>query len=401
MPKKRKYPWYAARECYRVQRSLPDRSVRTLYAKTEAEMDAKLAELEKEIAAGVDAKINPTVAQYAARWFPLRTSGLSPARKEDYRNAINIHIGPYIADKKMKEVTSTDGREIMAALAERSSSLQANVVCVLKGMFEDAEEEGLIVKSPFRRLKAAGKPPEEKEPLTDDQAERLVQAVRGTAAEPFVMLCLYAGLRREEALGLRWRNVRLSGPAPYIAVRERVTFDKGQAVHEEELKSKAARRNLPIPDPLLWCLRSWRIQNPHEFVVPNSKGGPRSRQSFRRLWEIIDTRTIHEGQEAGEKIPKHKITRTLDFKVSPHQLRHTYITNLCRGGVNIKTVQYLAGHATASLTLKIYIHATENRPEDLLDKLNHVFRVVEKDTTQDTGKEKKLISIEPQRLYVF
>ena len=119
MPKKRKYPWYAARECYRVQRSLPDRSVRTLYAKTEAEMDAKLAELEKEIAAGVDAKINPTVAQYAARWFPLRTSGLSPARKEDYRNAINIHIGPYIAGKKMKEVTSADGREIMAALAER------------------------------------------------------------------------------------------------------------------------------------------------------------------------------------------------------------------------------------------------------------------------------------------
>ena len=109
----------------------------------------------------------------------------------------------------------------------------------------------------------------------------------------------------------------------------------------------------------------------------------------------------YTGQEAGEKIPKHKITRTLDFKVSPHQLRHTYITNLCRGGVNIKTVQYLAGHATASLTLKIYIHATENRPEDLLDELNNVFRPVACDTKCDTGNSKNVVSIEPQRLYAF
>lgn len=61
-------------------------------------------------------------------------------------------------------------------------------------------------------------------------------AVHGTAVEPFVALGLYAGLRKEEILGLRWANVHLSGPAPYISVRERVVYVCGKAVHEAELK---------------------------------------------------------------------------------------------------------------------------------------------------------------------
>lgn len=373
MPKKKKYAWFAPRNCYRKQFALPDKTIKTIYAKTELEMDQKLEMIRKEIEAGIESSQNPTFAQYAKNWYPIRTANLSPARKEDYKTAINKHIAPFIATKRMKEVTAEDGRMIMAALVGKSSSLQSNVVCALKGMFADAEDDNIIVKSPFRRLKAGGKPPKEKEPLTDDQAALLVSAVKGTVAEQFVMIALYAGLRREEILGLRWKNVHLSGVAPFIAVRERVTFVNGAAVHEAELKSKAAKRNIPMPRPLLECLQSWRIQNQYDFVIPNSKGGPRSRQSFRRLWEAVENRTVKEGQSVGEKIQNHKIVRSLTFDVSPHQLRHTYITNLCRGGMNIKTVQYLAGHATASITLKIYIHATENKPEDLLDGINSIF----------------------------
>ncbi|MFR4199639.1 MAG: hypothetical protein ACLT09_00620 [Flavonifractor plautii] len=78
MPKKRKYPWYKARECFRVQKSMPDGKVKTLYAKTEEEMDRKLAALNEELAAGVDHAYNPTVAEYAAKWFRLNTAGAVP-----------------------------------------------------------------------------------------------------------------------------------------------------------------------------------------------------------------------------------------------------------------------------------------------------------------------------------
>jgi integrase len=237
-------------------------------------------------------------------------------------------------------------------------------------MFADAEEEGLIVRSPFRRLKAGGKKTKEKKPLTDAQVKALKAAVAGTAAEPFVLLGLDAGLRKEEILGLRWCNVHLEAPA-YLDVQERVVFVQNQPLHEEELKSEAGRRRVPIPDELVHCLA--RQDRVGEFVICNRDGGPRSSSSFRRLWQIVTNRMIREGGEPGEKIQNHKIYRTLDFDVTPHLLRHTYITNLCRAGLNIKTIQYLAGHATAQMTLKYYIHATENQPEDLTDQINAAF----------------------------
>ena len=50
-------------------------------------------------------------------------------------------------------------------------------------------------------------------------------------------------------------------------------------------------------------------------------------------------------------------------------LRHTYITNLLLKGVDIKTVQYLAGHERAKITLDIYAHLTYNRPEEIIEKI--------------------------------
>ena len=63
----------------------------------------------------------------------------------------------------------------------------------------------------------------------------------------------------------------------------------------------------------------------------------------------------------------------LGDKVTPHILRHTYITNLLLKGVDIKTVQYLAGHERAKITLDIYAHLTYNRPEEIIEKINMAF----------------------------
>ena len=56
---------------------------------------------------------------------------------------------------------------------------------------------------------------------------------------------------------------------------------------------------------------------------------------------------------------------SLDFEVTPHQLRHTYITNLIHASVDPKTVQYLAGHESSKITMDIYVKVKYNRPERL------------------------------------
>ena len=207
-----------------------------------------------------------------------------------------------------------------------------------------------------------------------------------TKAEAFCGLALYAGLRREEALGLAWENVHLDAEPPFIEVRQACNWGSGnQPEITAKLKSNAARRDIPIPWQLVEILTRVKAKSKGAFVVANDKGQPMSKQSFRRLWEVIRLRTVHEitvtedGVEKkvmlklGDKIPKHKVEISLDFHCTPHQLRHTYITELIMSGANIKTVQYLAGHSTVTLTLQIYTHLMENTPADTVGAVVSAF----------------------------
>ena len=76
----------------------------------------------------------------------------------------------------------------------------------------------------------------------------------------------------------------------------------------------------------------------------------------------------------GEKAAHNgNVVYSLDFQVTPHQLRHTYITNLIYAGVDPKTVQYLAGHENSKTTMDIYAKAKYNRPEDIAKALGDAF----------------------------
>ena len=189
-------------------------------------------------------------------------------------------------------------------------------------------------------------------------------------------LCLYAGLRREEALGLRWENVHLDAATPYLDVRTYCSWQgKNQAVVSAGLKSAAAKRSVPIPPPLFECLSAMRADSKSEFVVCNQSGGAVSATGFRRMWEAVKRRTVREGYALGDTIRNHDVVVSLDFHVTPHQLRHTYITELIQASADIKTVQYLAGHATVQLTLNIYTHLMANRPEDTAAQVLKAFGV--------------------------
>ena len=69
------------------------------------------------------------------------------------------------------------------------------------------------------------------------------------------------------------------------------------------------------------------------------------------------------------------VVYSLDFDVTPHQLRHTYITNLIHSLVDPKTVQYLAGHESSKITMDIYAKVKYNRPDELAGVLNSAFAV--------------------------
>ena len=127
-----------------------------------------------------------------------------------------------------------------------------------------------------------------------------------------------------------------------------------------------------------------------DYVVANRDGEPLSYTQFKQFWKYIVTRTAKpriarkpvNGKyekymlypELGEKARNNShVVYSLDFKVTPHMLRHTYITNLIHSSVDPKTVQYLAGHKSSKITMDIYAKVKYNKPDQLAGLLSSAF----------------------------
>ena len=159
------------------------------------------------------------------------------------------------------------------------------------------------------------------------------------------------------------------------------------------MKSRAAYRTVPIPSELAQYLKEKENTANSEYVVCNRNGGLLSGSQYSRLWKYVTTRSTKPREYTriapdGTKT-KHRVVPTLgeraahnshviysiDFRVTPHMLRHTYITNLIYAGVDPKTVQYLAGHENSKITMDIYAEAKYNKPDALAARVNYAFNI--------------------------
>lgn len=371
---------------YRKRVKLPDGRWKDVRGKTKEEVRKKLYDLETSIRQGVVLDDDTTVAELAAEWYGNRKAGLSASRQGDYRTAINLRICPVIGGMRLKDVKPEHCQRVMAQAAEMSFSAQQKTVSTLKQIFACAVDNGLLLRSPAEKIKPGGKKPPEKTALTREQCAQLEEAVKGTRAYLFVMLGLYAGLRREEICGLQWKEVDLESDPPRLTVNHAMQLYSGKAVYPSPLKSKAAHRTIPLPPNLAQALREERQKGPREFVICSRDGGPISYRGVRNIVGIIDRRApMTEGrrkrrerieEERGYPIaPRRtqKNIKTIDFRPTPHQLRHTYITRLVEAGLDVKRVQYLAGHDDIRMTLNVYAHVAANRPEDMIDLISAAF----------------------------
>lgn len=125
------------------------------------------------------------------------------------------------------------------------------------------------------------------------------------------------------------------------------------------------------------------------FVIESKGHAPFTKMQYRRLWNLVEKRQAKDRvyyryvngiktafkveAKLGEKAKRGNFIYSIDFPVTPHLLRHTYISNLLLGGVDIKTVQYLAGHEKAKTTLDTYAHLIYNRPTDTITKVRKAF----------------------------
>ena len=376
---------------YRTRITDADGKELSLYAATCEELYEKQLEARKQVEEIIFHRQHPTVAEYGEKWLLMQSAKVSASTLRGYTRDMTNYIIKPLGEMYMEEVTADDIRLALVPLSKKSEGLYNKVNMLLKCIFYAAERNQILEHNPCAGISGkGGKPTKKKEALTDQQVAVLLDTVKGLPPYLFIMLGLYSGLRREEILALQWDSVYLDTDTPYLTVRRAWHTEHNRPVISDELKTKAAERNIPLPVCLAECLKAAKETSTSEYVVSNRDGEPLSYTQFKRLWQYIVTRTVKERSyyryEDGKRV-KHtvtpvlgekaahngKVVYSLDFEVTPHQLRHTYITNLIHASVDPKTVQYLAGHESSKITMDIYAKVKYNRPDELVRSMNCAF----------------------------
>lgn len=363
-----------------------------LYAETCEELYQKEQEARRQVEEAIFRKEHPTVAEYCEKWLLMQSAKISPATLRGYTFHMNNYIVKPLGKMYLEDVTADDIRLALIPLTTKSAGLYSTVNMLIKCVFYSAERSQLLDYNPCVGISAkGGKPAKKKNALTDEQVKVLLDTVKGLPPYTFIMIAIYSGLRREEILGLQWDCVFLDAPTPYISVRRAWRSEHNRPVVSTTLKTKAARRDVPIPRCLVDCLRKAKETSISEYVVADSTGQPLSYSQFQRVWKYVTVRSTKphnyykyvNGQcikctvtptSGGHQKNHPELVYAIDFDVTPHQLRHTYITNLLYAGVDPKTVQYLAGHENSKTTMDIYAQVKYNKPEELVSVVNAAFR---------------------------
>ena len=239
--------------------------------------------------------------------------------------------------ESLKDVNKQTLRAYMAHLMEqgKAKSSIARKLSAIRSFYRYLMREEMISASPAattvsprldRRLPSF---------LTVDEAKRLVEAPdlslpQGQRDRALLELLYASGLRVSELVNMNVEEVNL-------ATNEIRVWGKGS-------KERVVLIGAPAANALSNYISDGRREllgsKKNNALFVNRYGG---RLAARRVQKILQ-----------------KYARTINKKVHPHVLRHTFATHLLDGGADLKVVQELLGHADLSTT-QIYTHVTQSR----------------------------------------
>lgn len=308
-----------------------------------------------------------TVQQYAAQWVVTYKSHLTQG---PYNTCVRIldRFCKLHGSKALPEVTTSHIQAFFNDLSGKSQSSINDARDTIKGLFKAALADRLILHDPCLSLiipkgtKGTHRAIEDWERSVIHQTDHRIRAG--------VLVMLYAGLRRGEAMALDIdRDVDFCNHL--IHVRQAVRFVNGGKPQLVSPKTEAGERTVPLLDVL-----ARELSGMHGLLMTDASGNLMSESAFDRAWEsyITALETTRNGcaRRWYGKTKKHIAMLAMDptslppwqdVTIRPHDLRHSYCTMLYENNIDLKTAMSWMGHADQSTTLKIYTHLTQQREQ--------------------------------------
>lgn len=366
-PERRGKQWVA-------QIILEDGTPKQRYFNTEKEADEARNEMLHEQRQGtLITEKDQTVQQHFERWLAVHKTKIRHSTYLTYRSAVEKHILPAFGHLALRKLTAQDLDTFYARKMEEglSSSRIAAIHTVIYMALQQAVRWQLIVRNVSQDASLPrDTQPHERQTLTPEQAQKLLDAAKDHRLEAMLTLALATGMRRGELLALRWRDIDFKNKSLYIQ-RSVSRLPGGHRVSEP--KTASGKRRITLPPFVVEALQQHRLRQ----LETKLKAGP--------AWEEHDLVFCNiYGRFLNSASLYDLFTSLVEKAGLPHMrfhdLRHSAATILLAMGVPVKVIQELLGHSSITITLNVYGHVLPSMQDEAMNKMERLFGKDEDDS---------------------
>lgn len=263
-------------------------------------------------------KTAPTLGEWLAEWYRVyKLPTVSKSTAENIERVIRLHIPQWLKELRLTSLRAFTIDKALSGI--ESTRMRKYAFHVLNNSLNKAFRLDLIETDVMRKAEPIKHRSKRGEALTVSEQREFLQRVSGHYMRNLFEFYLYTGVRRCEALSLRWSDVDFESES--ILIRG--------------TKTLASFRCLDMLPRVREILQRQKAQNPDSPLVFPYK-------------PCIVSRTFHKF------CPEHKL----------HDLRHTFVTRCAECGINVNVCQSLAGHSDVKVTLGIYTHTSTQFRKD-------------------------------------
>lgn len=364
---------------YQVRYRTPEGAPRakSFRLKREADRFARDVEVAKDAGGFVDPqRSSVTVAEWVNTWLASKAN-LKPSSRERNASIIREHIEPRWSRTKLADLRHEAVQEWLNSI-KRSPATVRKAHRVLSQALDYAVKAHRLNRNPAKGVSLPRVQHAEKRYLTHGEVDQLAELV-GSEWRLLVLLLAYTGLRWGELAALK--VCRLDLLRRRLIIAESVTPVSGVMTWGDVKNHE--RREVPIPKFLVADLeKQIEGKGSDSLLFTGPRGGVLRSQTFQRAalnaaaekLEICEPKLDAAGRTVTRRV-KDADGRLVDVPVftkhlHPHELRHTAASLAIASGADVKVVQQMLGHKSATMTLDLYGHLFPDRLDVVADAMD-------------------------------
>ena len=299
-------------------------------------------------------------SDFMLQWLEIVKPTIAITTYSSYSNMVKGVIVPYFKEKgiMLRDLKATD---IQAFYMEQLKRVKANSVIHYHANIHKALKYAvkieMIDSNPADKIERPKKDRFVGSFYDSKEVQELFEAAKGTKLEIPIFLGAFYGLRRSEALGLKWSAIDFDNDT--ITIQHTVTMcnldGKHVQIAQDTTKTKSSMRTLPLVPVFKAKLEKLR-EDQKEYMRVCGKCYDKRYLDYICVDEMGTLISPHYLTSAFPKLLEKNGLR----KIRYHDLRHSCASLLLANGVPMKQIQEWLGHSDFSTTANRYSHLTSD-----------------------------------------